>query len=122
MTEKDYLLTQESRLLMAIQSGDVVELDRLLHEELLFIDQRGQLITKSMDLAVHRSGHLRIDSLRVKEHDIQLHGEVAVVSCLLKLKGANQDQNFTGWFRYGRVWKREGAIWRVVAGSCVELN
>lgn len=121
MTDNEYILQNEARLLIATETNDVVELDRLLHDELQFTDQRGQLITKPMDLEVHRSGKLIIDMLSVKEHKINLISGVAVVSSLIYLMGRYTDQVFAGTFRYNRVWKNDGGTWQVITGSCVHV-
>ena len=70
---------------------------------MLFINQNGQSIAKSMDLQDLRSGTLKIDQLTISDRQIRLLDEVAVVSVLQHLQGCYQHQSFEGTFRYSRV-------------------
>ena len=122
MLNNDHLLQNEARLRIATKTNDIIELDRLLHEELLFTDQHGRLITKPIVLEVSRSGNLMIDLLSVKEHKINLIRGVAVVSSLIYLMGGRYtDEACAGTFRYNRVWKNDGGTWQLITGSCVQV-
>ena len=106
---------------IATKTNDVSELGRLLHEELLFTDQQGLLITKARKLEAHRSGTLIIDMIRVNEYQIGFLREVAVITSLTYMTGKYKEQLLAGIFRSNRVWTNEGGNWQVIAGSCVEL-
>ena len=91
MKNNPHILEQEARLLIAIETNDVVELDRLSNKELLFTDQYGRLITKARELESHRSGTLIIDILRVKEYQISLINDVAVITSVTYLTGKHRE-------------------------------
>lgn len=57
-------------------------LDRILHDDLLFIIPNGQTITKQMDLESHRRGDMTVESLVPDFENIRILGDVAtVISC-----------------------------------------
>jgi hypothetical protein len=51
----------ETRLQAAMLAGDVVELDDLIADDLIFTDHAGNRSDKAQDLAAHRSGTLRLE-------------------------------------------------------------
>jgi ketosteroid isomerase-like protein len=113
----------EARLRDAMLASDVVTLDDLLDDGLLFSGPHGTLVRKEDDLEAHRSGTQRLTKLDPRELVVELHGEdVGVVSALVDLAGTVGEQAFSGTYRYVRTWKRgaDGA-WRVVAGAVVAV-
>ena len=64
ITKRAAILKRENDLLEAIKSSDIVHLDKLLHDDLLFISPGGQAVTKQMDLDAHRSGAMIVESLK----------------------------------------------------------
>src|SRR5689334_555870 len=58
------MVALEARLRAAQLAADVVALDQLISDDLLFTGPDGRLATKADDLAAHRSGLVRI-----REHD-----------------------------------------------------
>ncbi len=60
----DSILTAEADLRAAQLAGDVAALDRLLDDGLVFTGLDGAVVGKADDLALHRSGRLRITRVR----------------------------------------------------------
>jgi hypothetical protein len=54
------VLLEERALQAAMLAGDVEELDRLLHPELLAVGPDGPMIDKAGDLEAHRSGVITV--------------------------------------------------------------
>ncbi|MFC0778118.1 nuclear transport factor 2 family protein, partial [Flavobacterium sp. HJSW_4] len=52
------VVNAEIELLTAIKKSDVLALDTILHDDLLFNMPDGQTITKEFDLQVYRSGRM----------------------------------------------------------------
>lgn len=115
------ILETEKQLLEAMKASDVGMLDRLLHEDLLFILPTGEVITKALDLETHKSGNLVIEEMTSTIDSVKIIEENIVVALTSKLKGKMSEQNFEGNFRYIRVWKLFDDQLKVIAGSCVAM-
>lgn len=114
-SETGALLREERRLQAAMRAGDVDELDRLLHPELLAVGPDGRLVDKSVDLEAHRTGVFKIFELVEEELVARVTGEVGVTFVVLRLRGAIADSEVSGRMRYTRTWTRDGGTWRVIA-------
>ena len=112
----------EARIRAAQLAADVVALDALIADELLFTGPDGQLGTKAQDLEAHGSGIVRFRSHEPRELRIRGVGpDVAVTSLRVDLTVEVQGTLARGTYRYTRVWAREdGAPWRVVGGHVSE--
>ena len=110
----------EARLRSAMLASDVDALDELLSADLVFTNQAGIRLTKSDDLAAHKSGLLRIDRLEPKTTPIiRLLGDSAIVCVTVELAGAYDSQGFGGAFAYSRVWHRHpDGRWQIEAAHC----
>jgi hypothetical protein len=106
----------EESLLSAMRTHDVVTLDRLLADDLLFTDHLGRHITKAWDLAEHRSGRMSIEELVPSEQVIRELPKAAVVSVRVYIRGTYEQQPFAGDIRYTRFWMLRERRWQVVAG------
>jgi len=105
----------EERLERAMRTSDVLVLDELLADDLLFTNHQGLVVTKQQDLEVHRSGLLKLDSISASDRSIRQLGNVAIVAVRVQLAGRYANDDFEGTFRYTRVWALQGARWRIVA-------
>ena len=121
MNDAAHIIQLEAQLLDAVKRNDVAMLEKLLHDDLLFILPNGQPITKDMDLATYRSGNMSIQSASVDEQKIQFIDDAAVVSVVVELQGRYFEQQIDGRFRYLRVWKQCLGEWKVIAGSSTML-
>lgn len=109
------VLLEERALQAAMRAGDVEELDRLLHPELLAVGPDGRMIDKAGDLASHRSGVVTITELNEEEVRVKVLDDVAVTFVVLRICGTIDDAVVAGRMRYTRTWTRDGGDWRVVA-------
>ncbi|MCX2495918.1 nuclear transport factor 2 family protein [Pedobacter sp. PF22-3] len=121
MNTIEKIILLENRLLAAIQTGDVEDLNELLHEDLLFNLPNGVTITKAMDMETYTSGKMAVNSIIPAEQQINLINDTAVVSVKIELKAVYNSQSIEGIFRYLRVWKVFDQEWKVIAGSCVAI-
>jgi hypothetical protein len=117
----EIIVNAEIELLTAIKKADVVALEKLLHDDLLFNLPDGNTITKEFDLNSYRSGKMKIDSLEASDQIINIIDDTAVVAVTISLKGAFDNNPIIGAFRYIRVWKQFDESLKVIAGSCVAL-
>jgi hypothetical protein len=120
MTTTDEILHQEERLRAAMLAGDVAELDRLIHKDLMFAGADGTLATKADDLAAHAGGMIKILALDVKERNMVLHPQLAVVSVQVWLVVQVGVKTIEGNYRYNRVWVLEDERWQAIIACAVQ--
>lgn len=116
---KEQILQLENRLYKAMKESDLNVLDKLLHEDLLFIPPSGDTINKEMDLNVYRDGKLKIIDLIPTIEHLNIIDDLAVITLIKEIKGKSNSEYFEAKFRYIRFWKQfENGI-KVVGGSGV---
>ncbi|MFT3794168.1 nuclear transport factor 2 family protein [Flavobacterium sp.] len=111
----------ENRLLQAQKNSDVSALDRLLHDDLVFIAPNNEITTKKSDLDMHRSGNLKVLASHAEEPLVKIQEDLATVVVDVHLRVEFYGQPFEGLYRYMRVWKAVGNDWKIIAGSCSQL-
>lgn len=112
----------EELLLQAIKSNNIEVLDQLLHDDLLFLNPAGEVITKSMDLANYGSGQVVIDAIESYEQSVRLVDNTAIVAVKIKLKGKYMEYVLDETFQYLRIWIDHGGRWQIIGGSCAKLD
>jgi hypothetical protein len=116
------IVNAEIELLRAMKNADVLVLEKMLHDDLLFNLPTGNTITKEFDLNSYRSGKMKVDSLEASDQIINVIVDTAVVTVTISLKGTFDNDPVNGVFRYIRVWKEFDENLKLIAGSCVALQ
>ena len=116
------ILKLEEKMVDAIVSGNVGVLDQLLHDELVFVNHLGMIISKKDDLAPHISGDLKIAAIEISDQQIRHFGDTVVVSISKKIKGSYLKQEFESLLKFTRVWKLFNQQWKVIAASSVPVQ
>lgn len=106
----------EERLRRAQLDGNVAELERLLDDELIFTALDGSIVGKQDDLALHRSGRLRITQMEPVERRVLILGGIAVVNAKMNAAAYFDGALSEGLLRYTRVWCERPDGYRIVAG------
>ncbi len=119
---KDEIIKNERQLLAAMKSSDISVLDYLLHDDLIFTNHMGQVLTKKMDLDAHRSGSLGIHDIQISEQTIRFIEDIAIVTVKKYIAGKYNDEAFEGTFRFTRIWKMFNHDWKIIAVSSVLLQ
>ena len=94
----------EERLRQAMLTSNVAELDTLIAPELLFTNYQGQLVSKQQDLAMHRSGLLKLTELTPSDQRILLYDGFSIVSVQMHLLGSYDGTAFDQHIRFTRTW------------------
>lgn len=118
---KEQIIEAENRLLEAIKVSDVNVLDKLLHDDLLFITPDGQTITKAMDLDAHRAGTMVVDEIIPAIESVRLIGTTAIAVIVYQTRGKMLGKPIEGKFRYIRFWQLFNETWKVIGGSCIQV-
>jgi ketosteroid isomerase-like protein len=115
MTTLEQITDKEQELLQAMLRSDVEKLDNLISDDLIFTDHNGQILNKLADIETHRSGKLKMESIKPSEQIIKIYQDTAIVSVLLDIKGKYMGQPFHGKDRYSRIWILMDNSWKIVA-------
>lgn len=111
----------ESELISAMKASDLATLDKLLHDDLLFITPEGQTITKKMDMDSYRAGSLVIEVFISNSDFINIFEDTAISVSTSETKAKMLDQTIEGFFKYIRVWKSVEDKWKLIGGSSTQL-
>lgn len=100
----------------AILKVDIPAMSALLADDYMAITPNGTLQTKDEALANLRSGATRITAFEVSDRRVRFYGTTALVTSRAEVSGANAKGDFSGTFRYTRVYVRNAqGKWKVVS-------
>jgi ketosteroid isomerase-like protein len=88
---------------------------RMLADDYVAISPLGQVTTKKEAISARRSGQLRYDNIDVTDMVVRLYGDTAVVTARADVKGHQLGEDFSGPYRYTRVWVRRSGRWQAVS-------
>lgn len=88
---------------------------RTLAEDYVAITPLGQVTTKQDTVSARKSGQLRYDALNVSDMVVRVYGDTAVVTARAEVKGHQLGEDFSGPYRYTRVWVRRTGHWQAVS-------
>ena len=94
---------------------DVDFSQRTLAEDYVAITPLGQITTKQDSVSVRKSGQLRYDTINVTDMVVRVYGDTAVVTARADVKGHQLGEDFSGPYRYTRVWVRRSGHWQTVS-------
>lgn len=114
----DEIRDVEMQLQQAMVKNDVQALERLIHDDLVFIDVEGNVQGKRDDIDSHASGAMVQTAVEfVEEPVMQLHGETAVVAVKAHVKAQLQGNPVEALCRYLRVWLFQDERWQILSGA-----
>lgn len=111
----------EDRLIAAMKSSNLQELDALMADDLIFTSHTGQLFGKQDDMEAHRSGNIEIFEINTSEQVIRTAGDVAIVSVLMEVSGSFFGNTEVGFFRFTRVWRPYNGSWQIIAAQSTQV-
>jgi hypothetical protein len=88
---------------------------RTLADDYVAITPLGQVTTKQDTVAARKSGQLRYQSIDVSDMVVRIYGDTAVVTARAEVKGHQLGEDFSGPYRYTRVWVRRSGHWQAVS-------
>ena len=88
---------------------------RTLAEDYVAITPLGQVTTKQDTVSARKSGQLRYEALNVSDMVVRVYGDTAVVTARAEVKGRQLGEDFSGPYRYTRVWVRRTGHWQAVS-------
>ncbi|MGD0566784.1 MAG: nuclear transport factor 2 family protein [Candidatus Sulfotelmatobacter sp.] len=88
---------------------------RTLADDYVAITPLGQVTTKEETISARRSGQLRYEAMNITDMVVRLYGDTAVVTARADVKGHQLGEDFSGPYRYTRVWVRRNGSWLTVS-------
>jgi ketosteroid isomerase-like protein len=88
---------------------------RTLAEDYVAITPLGQVTTKQETISARRSGQLRYEAMNITDMVVRVYGDTAVVTARADVKGHQLGEDFSGPYRYTRVWVRRNGQWQTVS-------
>jgi ketosteroid isomerase-like protein len=113
-TEDEIKNLEEARN-QAVLHGDVAALDRMTADDYTFITLRGELRTKADILQGFRSGSFHYESRQISDLEVRVYGNTAVVTGRSIQKGMENGKDYSGDYRFTRVYVKQSGRWITVA-------
>jgi len=113
-TEQEIKALEEERN-RAILRGDAAALERMTADDYTFITLRGELRTKSEIVKGFQSGSFKYESREISDLRIRVYGDTAVVTGRSTQKGMENGKNYSGDYRFTRVYVKQNGEWLTVA-------
>jgi len=112
---EDEIKNLEEARNQAVLHGDVAALDRMTAADYTFITLRGELRTKSDILQGFRSGSFHYESRQISDLKVRVYGNTAVVTGRSIQKGMENGKDYSGDYRFTRVYVKQNGRWLTVA-------
>lgn len=100
----------------AILKNNAASLASLLADDYTAITAKGAIETKEQAINSLRAGGLQLTSLSISDRKVRIYGSTAVVTSMAELAGSRNDHEFSGRYRYTRVYVRNQlGQWKIVS-------
>ena len=115
----DEIQKLETKLIKAIVNSDLKVMEYLLHDDMIFVNHLGMVLSKREDLAPHMNGDLKMIDIVVSDQQLHPFGDTYAVVVTKELKGKYLNQPFESRVKFTRVWKLFKEDWKVITASSV---
>ena len=112
--EKEIRALEEERN-QAILHGDAAALERMTSDDYTFITLRGELRTKAEIVKGFRSGSFKYESRTISDLKVRVYGDTAVVTGRSSQQGKENGKDYSGYYRFTRVYVKQKGQWVTVA-------
>lgn len=99
----------------ALVRGDVAALERIFSDDFIYTTPDGEVRDKARQLALTRSGDLRLETGRSDDVRVRVYGNTAVMTGRFTARGKFKGQSIDIRERYTAVWVKSRGRWRLVA-------
>ena len=99
----------------AILRGDSTALAAMTSDDYTFITIRGELRTKAEIVKGFASGSFKYDAREISDLNVRIYGDSAVVTGRATQKGTENHKDYSGAYRFTRVYVRQRGQWITVA-------
>ena len=116
------VIEAERQWLSAHLKLDLVLLDRLMADEFLQVNDRGELLSKQQVIASFKSGNRYWQEANSGEYKVQVYNEMAVICGSWQAKSVNTGQSFDYAARYVSVWVYRDKRWQMVSDQSTTIT
>jgi ketosteroid isomerase-like protein len=89
--------------------------ERTLVDDYVAIGPLGDIITKGDTVSARKEARLHYDSIDYSEMVVRIYGNTAVVTARADVKGKDLGEDFSGPYRFTRVWVKRNGGWQTVS-------
>jgi ketosteroid isomerase-like protein len=111
----DEILALERTRNEAILHGDSAALAAMTADDYTFITLRGELRTKEEIVKGFSTGTFKYESREISDLKVRIYGDTAVVVGRASQKGEENKKDYSGAYRFTRVYVRQNGHWITVA-------
>jgi ketosteroid isomerase-like protein len=116
-TVEQALMQIEQELTDLLIKGDPSASERYLADNFVFTAPDGTLSTKAQGIADMKSGALKIESSKIEDMKVVVHGDTAVVTYKTTDKGTYKGRDISGQYRWTDVFVKQNGKWQLVSGQ-----
>ncbi len=105
----------------ALIEGDTATLGDLYADDFTYTSTGGEILNKTQQIELIRSGKLKIESGASESVEIRVYGSTGVVTGYFRAQGQSDGQPFNSTERFISVWVKDGPRWQLVAEQATEV-
>jgi ketosteroid isomerase-like protein len=106
----------------AYKSGDTKALDTILDDSIVLINDDGSQQSKKEFLASVKTSNAQEQQVAPELLKVTVHGDVAIASGVLRVKGTENGKSYTRRERFVDTWLRKGDHWVCVATDATPIR
>jgi uncharacterized protein (TIGR02246 family) len=106
----------------AILNGDAALLERMTSDDYTFITLRGELRTKAEIVNGFKSGSFKYEARTISDLKVRVYGDTAIVTGRSSQRGKENGKDYSGDYRFTRVYVKQGGRWLTVALQTTLIN
>ena len=115
VSPEDEIKKLEEARNQAVLHGDVAALDRMTSDDYTFITLRGEMRTKTEILKGFSSGSFHYESREISDLRVRIYQNTAIVTGRSVQKGMENGKDYSGDYRFTRVYVKQDGRWLTVA-------
>jgi ketosteroid isomerase-like protein len=120
-TAEQQIRALTNELVQADLKTDTAFLDKHLSEDYTIVHGDGKKLTKAQEIESFKTADRHYDSFDIREEEIRVYGDTAIVRMLVSLKGTVNGKPFSGDVRTIRIWVKQDGNWRAVAAQATRV-
>ena len=106
----------------AYKSADTKALDSILDDSIVLINDDGSIQTKKEFLASVKASNAQEQQVAPEALKVTVHGNVAVASGILRVKGVEGGKAYTRRERFVDTWLHKGESWVCIATNATPIH